>query len=291
MAWIKRNLAIVISGVIALGLLGFGGWYLWTAMEKNSAIDTEIGSAKAELERLMNENPFPSPSNVDQAKKELARMNEFVGAAKKLFPATPPPPAPLNNRSFKELLQTTIDQLNKQASSSGIKITQTNYYFSFESERLPISFAAESLAPMAERLHDVKLLSSLLFDAKINQLESVKRARVAGEAGSGSSAAEDYISETPRTNTDAGMIIWPYEIKFLAFSPELAQSLEGMARTRDAVIVRSVAVEPAEAITKPVAPAPGTPGAKTNKVVGLETVLNEHLLRVIMKVDVIKPGK
>jgi len=94
MAWIKRNLALVISGAIALALLGFGGWYLWSAIQKNNQSDGEINQTKSEIERLLNMDPSPNTSNLANAKRELDRLTTFTAAAKRHFPVTPPRPRP-----------------------------------------------------------------------------------------------------------------------------------------------------------------------------------------------------
>src|SRR5689334_16935774 len=128
MTWIKRNLSLVVSGVIALGLLGYGGWYLWSAMQQNSTVDNEIGQVKADIDRFLGMDPFPAKSNVDTAQREFQRVSAFIAQSKKLFPASPV--RQLDDRSFKSLLQATIDDLHKQAASVNIHV-QTNYYFSF----------------------------------------------------------------------------------------------------------------------------------------------------------------
>src|SRR5687767_10839823 len=167
MAWIKRNLALVISGVIALALLGFGGWYLYSAIQKNNQSDGEINQTKSEIERLLNMDPSPNASNLANAKRELDRLTSFTAAAKKQFPPTPPPAVPLNNESFKGLLQTTIDELHRQATSVGIKV-EPGYYFSFSAHRGSLEFDRDILLPLSERLHEVQFLSSVLFRSRIN---------------------------------------------------------------------------------------------------------------------------
>lgn len=292
MAWIKRNLALVISGVIALGLLGFGGYYLWAAMQKNAQIDNDIGQAKSDLDLLMNLDPFPSPSNVNQARAELARLNTFIGVTKKLFPSTPPPAAPLNTLTFKSLLQTTVAELNRQAEAAGVRV-ETNYYFSFEAQRLPVTFPAETLLPLSERLHEIAVISSNLFKAKINRLERIRRSPVPGEllANDARHAAE-YLNESVRVSPESGMQLWPYEFVFHCFSPELATVMEQLMRMPDATIVKSVVVQPAEHlpdVQRGVPPPP--PAARTNRPLALETILNERALRVVMKIEVVKPAK
>jgi len=322
MAWIKRNLVVVISGVICLALLGFGGWYLWQAMQKNDAVDNEIGSNKAELDRLMNEDPFPSSSNINNARQELEKVNAFMGNARKLFPPPPAPATPLNDQTFKSLLRTTIDELNKQATAANVKLSESNYAFSFKSELQPVSFPPESLLPLSQRLHEIRSVCSLLIEAKIARLDSIRRAHVTAEAAT---EPKDYVTELPRLSTETGMMLWPYEVVFDSFSPELAAALEGFARNPAAIVVRSVVVEPAEVVRQPGGPGPrgpapppvagqpqppvqpgqgrrrypranvppnAAPGApRTAAPAGLVTLLEEHLLRVTLKLDVIEPAK
>lgn len=283
MPWIKRNLALVISAAITVGLLGFGGWYLWAALQKNSQIDGELGQAKEDLNRLMNEKPFPSATNISQARRELERANAFLADARKQFPPDAPPTQPLNNLSFKVLLQTTVDELTRLAVASGVKV-ETNYYYSFEAERLPVNFAPESLRPLVDRLNDVKAVTSLLFKAKINRLDSVRRSPVEGETPSGT----DYLKDLPRRHAEAGVIMWPYEFTFQSFSPELAAVMEQLAAAPEAWVVRSIAVEPAEPVKAPErVPVTNTVRRATGPA-ALQTVLEERALRIVLKVDIIK---
>jgi hypothetical protein len=302
MAWIKRNLIVVISGGLALVLIGVGVWYLFGAMDKNKSIDDEIGGLRAELERLVSAPQFPSQSNIAKAQGELKRVADFTAEAKKFFPATPAPAAPLNNQTFAALLHNTVADLTKEASDAGILIT-TNYHFSFETQWPAVSFPPASLQPLSERLAEVKNLSSLLFKAKVNRLESIRRARVADEVP-GPSAAGDFLPEAPHLNTETAMVMWPYEIVFHSFTPELATVLEQISRLPEAYVVRSIVVDPAQPLPQHTkTPAPGAPNnpafprrgqrvpgaAAAAPAQGLETLLNERLLRVIMKVEVIKP--
>src|SRR5215204_3763933 len=107
MAWIKRNLVLVISGAIALALFGLGGFYIYSAIQKDGQISGEIESNKAEIKRLFAEDVTPTSENLKAAKQEAVKLNAFVSEAKKLFPPTPPPSEPLNAPNFKSLLART----------------------------------------------------------------------------------------------------------------------------------------------------------------------------------------
>ena len=278
MSWIKRNLSLVISGGIALGLLGVGAWYLWSAIQNNNTVDHDINQTKSDIELLLNKDPAPNASNLNTLKREFERLTAFNAQAKTLFPPTPVPPGPLNNQSFKSLLQTTIDALNKQASSVGITV-ESNYYFTFESQRLPVNFAPESLHPLSERLHEVQLIASILFKSRVNRLEGMRRAMVAGEQPA-SNAGGDYLTTQPRGNAETGMIMWPYEVTFQCFTSEVAAVLEALQRAQYGFVVKAPSSEPVGdlAARRP-----------TNAPPGLATVVNEKLLRVKLRIEVIKP--
>ncbi len=292
MAWIKRNLVLVISAVVALGLLGFGGWYLWSAIQKNNTADTEIGTAKSEIERLLNMDPTPNASNLNMATRELSRLTTFNAAAKRHFPPAPPPAAALNSESFKALLQTTVDDLHKQAASVGIKL-EPDYYFSFAAHRGSLEFPRELLRPLSERLHEVQLLSTILFRARINRLESIRRAMVLGEKPGANAAAGagDYLTIPHRTNPETDMGLWPYELTFHCFTAELGTTLEAIERAPYGFVVKSITSD----VSPDAAPAripemPLPPGRKTNAPPpALTTVVNEKLLRITLRVEVIKP--
>lgn len=289
MSWIKRNLSLVLSGVITLALLGFGCWYLWSAMQSNKDVDDKINQTKAEIERLLGMDPSPSQSNLNNAKRELDRLNAFIADAKKQFPPSPPLTEPLNDQSFKSLLAKTVDELHRQAVSVDIKM-DSNYYFSFDAQRLPFAFPPESLRPLSERLHEVRTIVSILLKARINRLESVRRSVVAGEKVSGT----DYLNVTSRTNAETGLVLWPYELTFQCFSAELSSALEDLERAPYGFLVKSPVVEPAEDKAPapgapPARPPPGRGGARTNAPAGLETIINEKMLRVTLRIEVIKP--
>ena len=290
MAWIKRNLSLVISGVVALALLGIGGWYLWSAMQKNRQVDTDINQIKSEIETLLGKQPTPNAQNLADAKKQLERLNTFMLTAKKQFPPTPPPAQPLDNQSFKSLLQTTVDELQKQATSVGIHV-ETNYYYTFENERLPVMFPPESLRPLSERLSEVKMLASILFKSRINRLVGMRRAMVPGEQAipAAPAAANDYLPARAVANADTGMTLWPYEVTFHCFSPELAGVLDSLQRVEYGLVVKSISSdalrEGAQTAPRNVSPARTNAPPKA-----LQTIIDERTLRVTLRVEIIKPS-
>ena len=95
-------------------------------------------------------------------------------------------------------------------------------------------------------------------------------------------------------------MLWPYEVTFQCFSSELSSALEDLERAPYGFLVKSVVVDPAEDRATPPGTPPGAPpgappgrrfgpGPATNAPTGLVTLINEKLLRVTLRIEVIKP--
>jgi len=133
MASLKRNYGLFISSLISLALLGFAGYYL--LIRKASADDAsdKLEKATGELKRLYGRNPFPNTENINAAKQDEKRAETFSEEVKRFF--NPPPyPTQLNNREFGIRLAGTVNQLQRMASASGVKLPKDDYQFSFESQ-------------------------------------------------------------------------------------------------------------------------------------------------------------
>ena len=124
--------------------------------------------------------------------------------------------------------------------------------------------------------------------------------------------ATDYLDDQPVTN-DLG-VLTPYQVTFRGFSPEIARVLDGFAASPHGFIVKTISVQPAgvrpgrtpreygrisvlaagtprrrpqwpltRRRRRRAAPAAAQPGQS-----GLQSVLNEQLLSVTLKVEVVK---
>ena len=113
MLWIKRNLFLVVGGVVALGLLAVGGFYLLTSYQRNNSVEEELKQAKAELTRLYALVPFPSAANVTAAREEQKRVQAAINLTKQSF--SPLPYQRVQGAGFKALLDTTINELQRRA--------------------------------------------------------------------------------------------------------------------------------------------------------------------------------
>jgi hypothetical protein len=266
MDWIKRNLYFLIGSLVALALMGLAGWYLYSKWATNNRILGELDAQYAELKRLSAQNPHPGSGKVDNiqaAKDQQKELRAWIQKACQHFQRIAPIPLPetgkVTPQEFTYALSRTIDQLTREAASANVTLPPKNsttgqtYSFSFEEQRPKLNFAAGSLEPMSVQLGEIKAICDVLFHAKINALDELRRERVSEDDQRGPQT--DYIFGTSVTNELA--VLAPYEITFRGFSSELASVLAGFASSPYSLIVKSVNVEAAPVVT-PTAEQPGT---------------------------------
>jgi len=319
MAWIKRNLFFVIGGVIALGLLGAAGYYIYTSWDKNTKSSDSLREVVDNLKTLVDQKPSPGNGNVDNikiAQEQDHVVKQWVASAAAYFQPIPSIPAAgsVSVANFSGALQNTLKQLHTEADAAGITLP-AKYDFSFASEKDRLTFASAGLEPLAAQLGEVKSICELLFAARINTLDGIQRVRMSDDDQGANASQSDYIEERPITNDLA--IITPYVITFRCFTPELSGVIGGFAKAPNNFIIKTINVQPAGAAgAAPMAggpggpvfngeimagmpgmprppgegmppsmqqPPPGTPGRG-----GAQPILKEQLLRVTAEVELVK---
>ena len=271
MDWIKRNLYFLIGSAVALALMGLAGWYLYSKWDLNNSILAQLDEQYAKLKELNSQNPHPGSGDVDNiklAKEERDQLRAFIDKTRPYFQRIPPIPSPesgkVTSQEFSSALDRTIDHLQHDASKANVTLPpksstdQTPYSFSFDWQKHNVTFAPGSLEPLSIQLGEVKAICDVLFEAKINDLEYIRRERVSDDDQKGPQT--DYVAEKSTTNELA--VLSPYDISFRAFSGELASVLGGFARSPYALLVKNINVEiaPAAATTTPdQTPAPVAP--------------------------------
>lgn len=327
MDWIKRNLLFVVGGVVALVLMGLAGFYLYTGMDKNAAALEKLNAEYAALSGLNSQNPHPGDDktdNIKAAKDQDKAVRSFIAdkAASVFRPlARIPDSTNADNAMLAGALRKTIDQMRKDAANRGVQVA-TNYYFSFTAERDRIMFDKAGLLPLAVQLGEVKAICDVLFAARVNALDGIRREKVSVHDLESQMSA-DYLDRGTVTNEIA--LISPYEVSIRCFSPEIAGVLAGFASSPNGLIVRAINVEPATLAgdptaaggnmsvytpqpiyqpsqvrqmlgeeglyrpTMPVAPQPvyAPPAASTSRG-GLPTLLDEKQLKVTLLIEVVK---
>jgi len=247
MSWIKRNLFFVIGSFIALALMGLAGWFLYAKYNLNNQILADLKTNFNDLKSLTTKSPHPGDgkiNNIQNAKDQQLQLSNYIAKARVHFepiqrlPSAEDAPK-ITDRDLTTALSKTVDQLQHEAATASVNVT-SNYYFSFEALRGKVSFDAKGLLPLATQLGEVKALCEILFAAKVNSLDNIRRERVAAEDSLGG-LQTDYLTEKRTTNDLA--VVTPYEITFKCFSSELAAVLAGFASSPHAIMIKTINVE------------------------------------------------
>ncbi len=293
MAWIKRNLFFTIGGVIALLLLGAAGFYVYKGWSHNRAAWDSLQEGYNSLQTAYNQKPSASQENIEAAKEQEKQIEDWINQAKTHFTSVAPIPNPpdgvVTTEAFAGSLRKTIRDMQNEAKDANVALPP-DYSFSFAAERNLVTFAPNSLNPLAAHLGEVRALCEILFDAKVNALDGIQREIVSDNDATGPQS--DYLADktAPAGDTAAKT---PYMITFRCFSSDLANVLSKMASSEHCFIVKGINVTPASASSVPTdqnggPPVAGMPVAGNG---GLQTVLDEQLLRVTMAVEVVKLTK
>src|ERR1051326_2427192 len=105
MAWIKRNLFLLIGGLVALALLGFAGFYLYQRIDEDRTVTEQLDAQTEKLKQLVNRPVHPGTdkvNNIQAAKDDEQRLQTFATQVRKQF-APPIVEKELNNRTFRGL--------------------------------------------------------------------------------------------------------------------------------------------------------------------------------------------
>lgn len=235
MGWIKRNLFFVISVVIGLGLTGYCGYLLYSAMNDNSDAASQYNNALASLQQLQQQAPFPSKENIAVARVDEGELQKFLGDFRKRFQPFPTPPAK-DDKGFSQYLEDSLVRFRAGATNAGVELPP-QYEFSFSSLLGRLNYAPGAIAAWMQQLEEISAILDILYEAKINYLETICRVPVAADD---SGTGDCLLQTVPVTNVWG--IVTPYRITFRGFSEELAAVLEGFARSSNCFIVKSVEV-------------------------------------------------
>jgi hypothetical protein len=307
MGWIKRNLFFVIGLVIAVLLLGAAGYYDFQSWRSNQdAMSTLIGVHST----IQNdENYKPSPGNhlidnIQIARDQQQQLQDWLTHARENFqPISPipnPPDGQVSSEMFAPALNQAIRQLEKEAQDAGVQLPP-QYYFSFTAQSDKAVFDSSTLGQVAQQLGEVKAIVEILYGARINGLESIQRVSISKDDAGGDQA--DYITDQPTTENMA--VLTPYQVTFRGFSSDIANVLAKFASSPYGFVVQSVSVLPAAATAAMPGnmnqPQNGNPYGNMNNAAqaasqqtmpttrnGMQTVLNEQMLRVILKIQIVK---
>lgn len=239
MAWIKRNIGMLIGGIVALVLLGLGGWYLYSKMQEDEAITAELDQATSSFKEIVNRPIHPGNdrvNNIQLAKDEHKKMEDVLMRIRNRITG-PELPKDLTNKDFRALLDNTVAELAREADRQAITLPQggKDYWFTFAVEKTAVEF--KSLETLTYALMDIKSICDVLYSAKIHDLIALKRVSTSSDESGG-----DFLYDK-RINTNDYTIVSPYEVTFQGFSSELARVMEGLIKAKRCFVVKNIGVD------------------------------------------------
>lgn len=239
MKWLKDNVVLVGSVLVALALLGVSIMFLLSKRDENQKLNEQWTQLTEQLEALVNQDIYPSQDNVKVARDSTRTLRKFIEDADKLFPPTPV--AKFNLQEFKIHLEKSIAEMTKEASDANVSVPK-NYGFAFGDLRPKLVLLPYTLDALGVQLSEVKSICHVLFKSKIQALESVQRLAISQDDPAGSA---DYLTDRS-VATNAFATFTPYRVIFRAFSSEFGHVVNAMATTPEFIIVRTINIDPTE---------------------------------------------
>jgi hypothetical protein len=237
MLWFKRNLFFVLSMLVGLGLAGWAAYDFFSVTAKNSADAGELQNTREQLKTLKSKSPVPSEENIQAAKEEEKQVGEFLARFRTAFPQFPAMPK-TDEKGFKTILETTIEQWRQQATNADVTLPP-HFNFSFSGQMEKLSYHMESIDAWLVQMAEIKIICDILFGARITALDSIQRIPVSEDDQGGA----DYIPGATVQSNEMG-VLTPYKITFRGYSEQIEAVLEGFARSSNCWVVKDVDVRP-----------------------------------------------
>ena len=232
----------------------------------------------------------------------------------------------VSSEAFAAALRRTIDQLQHEADAASVTLPP-KYNFSFEAQRSLVKFSG-SLGALAAQFGEVKTISEILFAARVNSLDGIQRVRVSDDDATGPQAdyfdghsvTNNLAVLTPYQITfrsfspevgevlagfassphgfivksinvqpaGAAAVTAPETAALMPAVPMLAEPMPAEPMLAQPYLPPGLRARPAIPPTAPPAAPPPTLPTRVPGRGGLQTVLNEQLLRVTLVVEVVK---
>jgi hypothetical protein len=327
MVWIKRNLFFVLSVAVGVLLVLGAGYYLWTNYNENITAQNELETKHNEFAKYAEASPQPTKEMVTSVKDQqkeietvLAEFKKHMGGGSVEAGATttnavgtnaPGTNAPgvivpvLKDEHLAAEVSRTLVYLQAAATNSGVNLPP-QYYFTFGNLINRLSFNSNSLAPFITQLHEVRNLCDVMFAAKVNTLDGLRRV----PAGIEDVGGGEYLPCGSVTNESG--IHTPYEISFRAYTAELQDVVNGFLRSTNGFTIKYINIEPGAGGISYSSGSEGggevqnysarrrrprggmEAGADAMAAVvptnqGPVTIVSEKLVKVTMIIDVVKP--
>src|SRR3954471_1432513 len=176
MAWVKKNLFLLIAAVVSLAALGYAVFFVQEKKKADQEVTASLDEAAEKYKQLITRKVHPGnekQDNIKAAKEELTKMRSFMDEMREYLKG-PQLGTNLNNQVFRAMLDTSMAQLRRQADEAGVTLPNTNFWFTFTQYKSTIDFKNET-AGLAAELEDIKEIMKVIYSARVNSLAALKR--------------------------------------------------------------------------------------------------------------------
>ena len=313
MSWAKRNIYFLASCIVAVVLLLLAGWYCFASWKNNSATDDQLKQAYSQLAQIAGNIPGAgndTVTNIDAAKAQTIEAKQRITQLAQFF--TPIHSVGTNHyedRALSAAIRETnaLLRASAQAHNVTLPVTTPEFAFSFSLQAGKISYDPGSGPMLLTQLAEVKAICDTLYSSRILALEAILRERSSDDGAAAQMTSQsDYLDASSLTNGNT--VITPYQVTFQCYTTELGNVLANFANLRHTVVVKTLAIQPADglmgmamgmdpgvggggAVQQYLTQAGGAtavaPGAASGRG-GLATAIDEKKLRVTMLLDFVK---
>jgi hypothetical protein len=301
MTALPKHLIGALIAFAAVGLLGGGAWF-WTSTQLDQAVQ-DRANVMQELAALNAKGIFPSPANLKTLKDNQAAAAALAGtmepkladAATALAPYIGPEGKGLGADAWKQLLIEKREELKKLAESSKVEVGD-DFYFAFKRYRLA-SPPAGATRELGIQLAGIEALSRILFEARIQALQEMRRVLIEESGPTPGGAGSDEVLAAAVVDGAGGLYkVYPMEVRFQATPAALKRVLNSLNAHPQFFIIRFITLENQKAavprrsevlnqansgVSAPDAPGDRPPAAGRLLI----PVLGQELLNVRMRVD------
>ncbi len=235
MPWIKKNLTLVLGGLVGLVLLGGSVFFLYDQSNREATVNASLEEKREEWNRLNGLNPYPEEKNIKAVRAEATKVGALTTSLRESIHAPSVPPV-TDTFSLKLLIETTISQLQQEAEASGVNLPD-RYAFTFQKLREMPYFEPSGIPKLAEQVAQISALSRVLFNAKVHSLDQFRRPGVLREEV----GSTEYLTKKAITNN--WVVRSPFDLSFRSFSTELAAALQGFAAMDEVVAIKTINIQ------------------------------------------------
>lgn len=189
---------LIVFGVVAVLVLGGGGYYAATSYGKHQEAIGGWSSKVASIESLERRVPYPNEENtealtakVETYKKSVSALSETLKSFNRPLNTT------LANTEFQQRVKTRVEEFRKKAAEAGLEIdSSTDFQLGFDSYANTVP--APALVPVLDyELEAIDHLLRLLVDCGAEFLGGFQRDAIPGETGGAEKHESGVVHKYP----------------------------------------------------------------------------------------------